>query len=324
MSEEDRSYIPYYYGMNWQAPPGGNREVFSSQGLGLLAGRAMRQGVVGGADAGLWLERLAGVPLEPSRMMIDWGGETKPDTPSDWTSYRTLPEVVSEFAGEQLERALGPVVRSGEVLRGRNPYGQVDEINLPSTVKQAAVMDAMGAVGIAATPQMFGSRLGASTVSGLGGREALLSERQALINRVKGIKSDYDKMVLESSKVTGLVSEGMVGRVADKFKSAYDVAREKAGGGSFVDIAVLRDNLGLSQEKMAGLLRKASREGHAMLELGEPSVVDDYLKGGMVDGKLLVRLDPEFFDNISSYIKPELRKSLKQMEVDEIEKELLR
>ena len=72
MSEEDRSYIPYYYGMNWQAPSGGNREVFSSQGLGLLAGRAMRQGVVGGVDAGLWLERLAGVPLEPSRMMIDW------------------------------------------------------------------------------------------------------------------------------------------------------------------------------------------------------------------------------------------------------------
>jgi hypothetical protein len=91
-------------------------------------------------------------------------------------------------------------------------------------------------------------------------------------------------------------------RVRNRFQSAYENA-QKTSGGSFVDISVLRDSLGLKQDKMAALLKKAQSEGHAVMELGEPSVVSDYLKGGMVDGKLLVRLDPEFFSNIGSYIK---------------------
>ena len=69
----DRDVIPYYYGLNYEAPRESDPGAFPSRGLGLLAGRAMRQSVVGGSDAGLWLENLAGVPLEPARMMIDWG-----------------------------------------------------------------------------------------------------------------------------------------------------------------------------------------------------------------------------------------------------------
>jgi len=102
----------------------------------------------------------------------------------------------------------------------------------------------------------------------------------------------------------------LINKVETKFRSAYDAAREVQGGSSFVDIAVLRDKLGLSQEKMAGLLKRAQREGHAVLEKGEQAVVGDYLKGGAVEGNLLVRLDPEFFDNIGSYISGEANRSV--------------
>ena len=132
--------------------------------------------------------------------------------------------------------------------------------------------DVLSAVGTVATPVMAFSRPGVATVGALG---------SGLINKVQG-----------------------------KFRSAYDAAREVQNGSSFVDIAVLRDNLGLSQEKMAGLLKRAQREGHAVLEKGEQSVVGDYLKGGAVDGKLLVRLDPEFFDNIGSYISGEAKRAV--------------
>jgi hypothetical protein len=349
-------WLPYYYGLNYEAPPGGDdRGALSFRGLGLMVGRAMRQGVVGGVDSGLWLENLVGVPLEPQRMMLNWGNETGGtelwgEVPrSDWTSYRTLPEAVLEFAGLQAERALGPVERSGDILRGKNPYGAVDEVNTPAVVREAAVRDAMEAVGVAATPGMAFSRPSMTTAGVFGGgrKVGVESLPQSKLRAMppekladytlstfpeEGIRGAYlsadnaGKALMRERFTSGrkAVDASILDKVKDRFQTAYDAAREKQGGSSFVDIAVLRDNLGLSQEKMAGLLRRASKEGHAVLELGEPSVVDDYLKGGMVDGKLLVRLDPEFFDNIYGYIKQDIRKSISQMEADEIEKQLLR
>ena len=539
----DRDVIPYYYGLSYEGPP--EREAFLSRPFGLLAGRAMRQGVVGGADAGLWLENLVGVPLEPSRMMLNWGNETGGDElwgeapKSDWTSYRTLPEAVGEFAGLRAGRVLDPVRRTGDVLRGENPYGQVDEINTPAVMREAMIKDVFEAAGMVAAPGMFGSRVSATTLPTFGGigargantrmldvserallagkdadevrritgwfkgmegkprfeindremkirpldefswadkfgryanknttlenvidheqlfkqypelknvkvefgphlqgkgqygefdntrnaitiyggmdrrgvEETLTHEIQHWIQKKEGfarggspslgITPDAQKILDEMKKplveelrrakesgdwgradeiqkkimmdlpqeasfkayqnLAGEIEardaagrrtwdaemreavpptlrsdaiirmEGgtasqvpLVKRVQNRFQTAYDTAREKSGGGSWVDIAVLRDNLGLSQEKMAGILRRATKEGHALMDLGEPSVVSEHLKGGMVDGKLLVKLEDSFFENIGSYIKQDVRKSLKQMEVDEIERQLLR
>lgn len=271
-------HISYYYGLNYDsedAPEAPVRPVGNA-----LAGAVRRDAI--GVDGGLWYQNITGMPLDPGKFQIGYGGETKPDTPSDWTSYHTAPEA----AGMVLESMFGEPVRAvgrvGSALRGDSPY-QVDEINDPKTVGQAQVKDVLEALSLYSGPGVLAGKPALSGVSALGG----------------------------------------IGKIGNKFKSAYESTKEVSGG-RFVDIAILRDKLGLSQEKMAGLLQNASRKGHAVLELGEPSVVSDYLKGGMVDGNLLVRLEPEFFDNIGSYIKESARKKLSQMESDEIARELLK
>jgi hypothetical protein len=111
--------------------------------------------------------------------------------------------------------------------------------------------------------------------------------------------------ILKSQKGEVVLRQG--DEIKTKFKAAYEDAKVKSGGSS-VEIAVLRDNLGLSQAKMAALLRKASKAGDVVMALGEPAVSDDFVKGGMVDGNLLVRVDDSFFDNIDKYLTPAAKK----------------
>ena len=65
-------HIPYYYGLNYEAPEGAPPPQQAP--LGTLWGDVLRQDQIG-ADQGLWYSHLTGMPLDPKRFEIGYGVE---------------------------------------------------------------------------------------------------------------------------------------------------------------------------------------------------------------------------------------------------------
>ena len=78
----DRSYLPYYYGLNYDAPAEPEVPV---QPVGAMLGSAYRQGAIG-VDSGLWYQKLTGMPLDASRFQMVLGGDES--GPEQWLPNR--------------------------------------------------------------------------------------------------------------------------------------------------------------------------------------------------------------------------------------------
>jgi hypothetical protein len=163
-----RDHIPYYYGLNYEAPEGAGPPPVAA--LGGMLGNVYRKDAIG-ADNGLWYQSITGRPLDASRFQVDFGGEEKPDTASDWTSYHTAPE----SAGMLLDTMFGEGVRAagrvGGALRGEGGY-EIDEINDPKTVARAKVKDVLDALSLYSGPGILAGKPSASGLSVFGGLRA--------------------------------------------------------------------------------------------------------------------------------------------------------
>ena len=78
-------YMPYYYGLNYEASEGAPKAQQAP--LGTLWGDVLRQDQIG-ADQGLWYSHMTGMPLDPKRFEIGYGENTEPPV---------LDEVVSKW-----------------------------------------------------------------------------------------------------------------------------------------------------------------------------------------------------------------------------------
>ena len=66
--------LPYYYGLNYDAPLEGAATDQRQVGRA-LGGAFLREAV--GVDNGLWYEKITGTPMR--QFMVDFGGDKEPD-----------------------------------------------------------------------------------------------------------------------------------------------------------------------------------------------------------------------------------------------------
>jgi hypothetical protein len=159
MPTQENEAIPYYYGMNYDAPegppPAPVREIGS-----LLGGAILKDTI--GVDSGLWYQNIMGTPL--NTFQIDFGGPTREGETRgpEWKEYGQ-----AEAWGKLADVFTGPEDRMADAMMGRQTY-TVDEINTPRTVALKQAEDTLKTLMQYAGPGFFFSGVKGPSATTLG------------------------------------------------------------------------------------------------------------------------------------------------------------
>ena len=108
----DRSYLPYYYGLNYDAPAEPEVPV---QPLGAMLGSVYRQGAIG-VDSGLWYQKLTGMPLDAFQIPLNTNTVDEGTiSQGSWLDFN--PTIKSAYEGLQEMLGISPSGRVVDRLR---------------------------------------------------------------------------------------------------------------------------------------------------------------------------------------------------------------